>query len=1019
MDKSDATVHWRTWSRDNVISIFGYDTAFRVADPSKPTHVFSWLLQATVDPRGNAIAYEYKQEDTVGAPRAAHERSRGGPQAARHPKRCLWGNLTPQADVLDFWDIDRELTPSDWLFELVFDYGEHADQDPQPDDAGGWLHRPDAFSRSRSGFEVRTRRLCRRVLMFHRMAELHASLPTLVRSLDLSYEERAEGSRLLSVQSRGWVRVPSGGYTTLARPAVDFTWTDRRPSAPPQPLRTSDAEPLPARFSDGAFRFVDLDGEGLPGLLRVDSDAWTYRRNLGEGRFGPSQRLPSRPALAELRSGVRQLAEIDGSGRMALVQYQAGASGFHARRADGSWAGFRPFRKLPNLDFSDPDLRFVDLTGDGRPDLLITEREVFRWWPSLGPDGFGEPSWARLLGGEDAAPRVVFTDPSQAVLFADMTGDGLQDLVRVRRGQVCYWPNLGYGRFGAQVVMDAPPRLGNIDTFDPARLRLVDADGTGPADLIYIGRDRARVWFNRSGNSWSEPESLPAWPPGVDPATVQVADILGHGSACLLWESPTSGSRRIAAWFLPLLRPGPSSTDTAPNLLKSVTNNLGAVTTITYRPSTAFYLEAKAAGRPWATRLGFPVQVVSQIRIEDQISDTRLLRSFAYHHGYWDPVEREFRGFGRVESWDAESFADDANPNTRDERPPVRTVTWFHTGAWFEKGTLGEAYAREYYAGDADAVELADTVLPAGLTAPERREACRALKGRPLRVEVYGDDGSAEQDVPYTVAESNHGLLLVQPRWGDEHPVFLPHPRESLTLTYERLTAGGHDPRATHELVLAVDAFGNVTRKASVAYARRASAGLPEQDTTKVVVTETGFVNDTDQDDWLRIGVPWRVASYEITRPAPSVGDPGKDDRTPFILGPLASDVGTALSAPLGWDEAPSFTGPEARRLSFQVTVFRADNQTPPITPLPLGELESLALPFRQYTMVLPESLRASVFDSDVDPADLEEGGYRTSADWLTEVYSPTSIPASSRSSTRASPSASAAGCRWSAPTAS
>jgi hypothetical protein len=34
--------------------------------------------------------------------------------------------------------------------------------------------RPDAFSTYRAGFEVRTQRLCRRVLMFHRMDEAGA-----------------------------------------------------------------------------------------------------------------------------------------------------------------------------------------------------------------------------------------------------------------------------------------------------------------------------------------------------------------------------------------------------------------------------------------------------------------------------------------------------------------------------------------------------------------------------------------------------------------------------------------------------------------------------------------------------------------------------------------------------------------------------------------------------------------------------------------------------------------------------
>ena len=34
--------------------------------------------------------------------------------------------------------------------------------------------------------------------------------------------------------------------------------------------------------------------------------------------------------------------------------------------------------------------------------------------------------------------------------LADISGDGLTDILRVRNGDIYYWPNLGYGRFGAK-----------------------------------------------------------------------------------------------------------------------------------------------------------------------------------------------------------------------------------------------------------------------------------------------------------------------------------------------------------------------------------------------------------------------------------------------------------------------------------------------------------------------------------------------------------------------------------------
>ena len=41
------------------------------------------------------------------------------------------------------------------------------------------------------------------------------------------------------------------------------------------------------------------------------------------------------------------------------------------------------------------------------------------------------------------------------LLLVDMVGDGLSDRVRVRNGEVVYWPNLGYGNFGTPVIISS------------------------------------------------------------------------------------------------------------------------------------------------------------------------------------------------------------------------------------------------------------------------------------------------------------------------------------------------------------------------------------------------------------------------------------------------------------------------------------------------------------------------------------------------------------------------------------
>ena len=56
------------------------------------------------------------------------------------------------------------------------------------------------------------------------------------------------------------------------------------------------------------------------------------------------------------------------------------------------------------------------------------------------------------------------------------------------------------------------------------------------------------------------------------------------------------------------------------------------------------------------TRLPFPVHVVERVR--DRRRGQRApatSSSYSYHHGYYDGVEREFRGFARVDATDTDT----------------------------------------------------------------------------------------------------------------------------------------------------------------------------------------------------------------------------------------------------------------------------------------------------------------------------------------------------------------------------
>jgi hypothetical protein len=213
----------------------------------------------------------------------------------------------------------------------------------------------------------------------------------------------------------------------------------------------------------------------------------------------------------------------------------------------------------------------------------------------------------------------VFADGAQSIYLSDFSGDGLSDLVRIRNGEVCYWPNLGYGRFGAKVTMDHAPWFDNPEQFDQNRIRLADIDGSGVVDIIYLAADGVQLYFNQSGNRWSDARLLSRFPAVDNLSSVQVADLLGNGTACLVWSSPLPNHERQPMRYIDLMG------GQKPHLLIKTVNNLGAETSVEYAPSTKFYLADKYAGRAWITKLPFPVHCVEKVTVTDKWRPHELL----------------------------------------------------------------------------------------------------------------------------------------------------------------------------------------------------------------------------------------------------------------------------------------------------------------------------------------------------------------------------------------------------------
>ncbi len=996
-ERRTGEVHWRSITRDNVTTVYGKDNNSRIFDSQtgaggQPAHIFSWLICETYDDRGNAAVYEYKAEDAAAVDLAqAHETNRSilTRGANRYLKRIKYGNVASRL-------VQPDLRQMDWLFEVVFDYGEHAPEEPLPQEGGRWLCRHDPFSTYRAGFEVRSYRLCQRVLMFHHFPEEpEVGRNCLVRSTDFVYRNSRNNaadlrqghpvaSFLAAVTQSGYKRQASGGYLKKSLPALEFTYSEAVIQEEIREVDLKSLENLPYGLDGTKYEWVDLDGEGFSGILTEQATTWFYKANLGNARFGPLEPVPVKPSLTALNTGRQQLIDLAGDGQLDLVQFSGTTPGFYERTEQETWEQFKPFSTLPNLRWNDPNLRFVDLTGDGHADILVTEDDVLTWYPSLAEEGFAAAHHVYQTLEAERRARLVFSDGTQSLYLADMSGDGLPDLVRVRNTEVCYWPSLGYGRFGGKVVMDQAPWLDHQEQFEQTRVRLADIDGSGNTDLIYLGRDGVRLYFNQAGNSWSAPHRLQQFPRVDNLSAVTAVDLLSNGTACLVWSSPLPGEMRRPMRYIDLMG------GQKPHLLVRSVNNLGAETHVSYTSSAKFYRADKLEGKPWITKLPFPVHVVERVETYDRISRNRFVTRYSYHHGFYNGVEREFRGFGMVEQFDTEEFASlsasavfpvGENIDMASHVPPVLTRTWFHTGVYIDRAHVSDFFAGlvdkrdlgEYYRepGQSDAqaraLLLDDTVLPAGLTLEEEREACRALKGVMLREEIYALDGSPKAPHPYTVTEQNFSVRLLQPRAANRHAVFFTHARESLNYHYER---NPHDPRLAHALTLEVDEFGNILQSAAIGYPRRQHDRrlLPDdqdkQTQTLITYIAQRFTNAVDTDEDYRSPLPSEARTYELT----GLEVPANHQR--FMYTDVFHRAKTAST--LSYEQLPTSGRTEKRLIEHVRTLYRRDNLE---GPLPLGELQCLALPFETYNLSFTPGLVALIYGERVSDVMLQTHG--------------------------------------------
>lgn len=989
--KANGELKWRVITRDNSTTLFGWTKQSRIFDPTYSdgnTKIYEWLPEFVFDDKGNCSHYIYTKENKFGFDNSLlhnHNRMLNGEITYTNVylEKILYGNKTPYQQFGNPFPSD-----SDYMFQTIFDYGtllESNSIDTINNDK--WDFRSDSFSDYKAGFEIRTTRLCKRILLFHVFEELavkhdNSDVKTLVKSINFEYDTSSEQdfTFLTKITSFGYIKNLDGSYSCKSLPPMEFEYQKHDWNNEVKTVSSKALVHAPNGIDQAPYQFVDLYNEGLSGILSEQANGWYYKHNLGiwntddknELMFEQAKLVLSKPSFTGL-GGHLQLTDLDADGGKQLVSFDTEPKGYFELDDNNEWQGLKSFKTMPNIDFNDPNTRMLDLNGDGKPEVVISEDIVFTWYSSKGRDGYSEAQKTPKPFDEEAGPYIVFADTKQTIFLADMSGDGMTDILRIRNGEVCYWPNLGYGKFGAKVALDNAPVFDHPDAFNPAYIRLADIDGSGTSDIIYLGKHKFTCWKNLSGNGFSKnPFEIDPFLEIHSQARITVTDLLGNGVACIVWSSSLAKDAIAPLKYIDLMN------SKKPHIMVSYKNNLGKEVSLAYTPSTQFYIEDKLAGKPWITKLQFPVHCVSKTIIVDKISGYKFVSEYKYHHGYYDHVEREFRGFGMVEKIDAESFEHwkkgTASNITEDSlyQEPVVSKSWHHTGAFLQQDKILNAFANDYWyeeiqregfvvphheiaLPDAQIVTAPgiDSTILNHLSGQEWREAMRACKGMALRSEIFAkdavkygntDEARKKELTPFTVATHNCIIELLQPKGNNKHAVFIVKESEAITYSYER---NAEDPRIAHSLNIKLDEYGNVLESASVVYPRLVvDSSLPletqqEQSKTIIIYNQNLFTNDVFGSTVYRLRLPSEVKTYELKGVAKSSVYYKPTDFTD-ILSDAKSDTAFyhEFNKPLVLPKAQ-------KRLIEQVrsTYYRNDLTG----ALPLHQLESLELPLMTY----------------------------------------------------------------------
>ncbi|MCW5550967.1 MAG: VCBS repeat-containing protein [Verrucomicrobiae bacterium] len=654
---------WRATRRDGTILRYGQTAQARQDHPELGT--FKWMLESAQDLNGNQVAYSYVKDA---------------------------GDI-----YLDAVEFGHHVTLPSSFYRLSFNYE---------------TNRPDCLADYRGRFRAETRwRLASAALEFEGRRirfwrfEYHTNSPLSLLARFIQFGDERSATNGSAQLNTDYLPPVSFDYS-LPPLGANRQWTDVGPFQN-------------IRFAIREADLVDVNRDGLPDVLLYEDGRYHSYLNRGPALpFGPVQEFTSSVFYPALNLPTTKLADLRGDGSVKVLVEEDSYYYYRAFTGPTTLGVDVDYLVPGTFPISDPEVQLVDIDNDRALDFVATDQ--------------GDSTFAMVLSRAGAGSATVTKSPPTPLAlnvsfasgwqFADLNGDRMPDLAligTVEEGGTFFYPGKGFGEFDAVQAMGNGPNGPTESDRADGGLTLVDIDGDGLADLVSVRSGVVKIWRNQSGKEWAAPviitdAAVPDWNGGV--TTVRFADMNGNGSTDIVWNDPDQG---IFLRYLDL-NPG-----TKPNVMTRMANGMGRLLDIEYRTSTDYMLDAAGTSNAWTLIPPFPIPVVSAFTERDGLGST-YRTEITYRNGYYDALEREFRGFETAIRTDV--------GNDSQSAPSLLTEYRFDTGALIES-LKGKPLQVERRNVDGEMFDRVSTVwtnreLPLTLAANETRTVNFAFQTR-------------------------------------------------------------------------------------------------------------------------------------------------------------------------------------------------------------------------------------------------------------------------------------------------